>query len=128
VPEEKPLLPYKAGNRIQFNRSLLLSSLFLQIFFIFCRFCLFVLLSFLSFVLPLTVLFRYFAQSRGTSYVYDIPAVFAKAITRSWRLKGLREPPMVLQCKELQLDKNNHLVPVRYERYDCSFRSFRSSR
>lgn len=50
VPEEKPLLPYKAGNRIQFN--------------------------------------RYFAQSRGTSYVYDIPAVFGKAITRQWRQKG----------------------------------------
>lgn len=75
VPEVKPILPYKAGNRIQFN--------------------------------------RYFAQSRGTSYVYDIPAVFAKSITRQWRLKGLREPSEVLKFQELQLNaQTGELSPI----------------
>eukprot|EP01127_Copromyxa_protea_P000151 TRINITY_DN10146_c0_g1_i1.p1 TRINITY_DN10146_c0_g1~~TRINITY_DN10146_c0_g1_i1.p1 ORF type:complete len:2150 (-),score=588.81 TRINITY_DN10146_c0_g1_i1:49-6171(-) len=78
VPEVKSLLPYQAGNRIQFN--------------------------------------RYFAQSRGTSYVYDIPAVFAKAITRTWRQKGLREPTEVLKFKELQLNEAGELVPLTHDK------------
>lgn len=54
---------------------------------------------------------RFLAQSRGTSYVYDLPAMFHKSVARAWSRAGATPPasPLVV-AKELVVDASGNLV------------------
>lgn len=54
---------------------------------------------------------RYLAQSRGTCYVHDLPAMFSKAIARAWSKRGATPPAELLTVQELIVE-NDKLVPV----------------
>jgi hypothetical protein len=52
------------------------------------------------------------AHSRGTSYVYDIPAMFTKAVNRAWTSRDLAVPEPTVTPQELVVDKSGSLIPT----------------
>jgi len=60
---------------------------------------------------------RYQAHLTGTTYVYDFPDLFSKALQNVWQTSrvtslNLPSPKIYLQSKELVLDEHDHLVEV----------------
>ncbi|OCB90590.1 acetyl CoA carboxylase [Sanghuangporus baumii] len=60
---------------------------------------------------------RYQAHLVGTTYVYDFPDLFAKALQNNWNRQrainpGLVIPKMIFESKELVLDEHDQLVEV----------------
>ena len=60
---------------------------------------------------------RYQAHLTGTTYVYDFPDLFSKALQNVWQTSrvtslNLPQPKIYLQSKELVLDEHDHLVEV----------------
>eukprot|EP01124_Arcella_intermedia_P034343 TRINITY_DN8497_c0_g1_i1.p1 TRINITY_DN8497_c0_g1~~TRINITY_DN8497_c0_g1_i1.p1 ORF type:complete len:2187 (-),score=404.17 TRINITY_DN8497_c0_g1_i1:17-6577(-) len=58
---------------------------------------------------------RYTAQSLGTTYVYDFPKLFGKAVYRSWRSQGNQGkiPENLLTSTEFRLNNENEIVAVK---------------
>ncbi|KAJ7066657.1 acetyl-CoA carboxylase [Mycena amicta] len=60
---------------------------------------------------------RYQAHLIGTTYVYDFPGLFSKALTNVWARARVSDPSLVvpkeiLTSKELVLDENDQLIQV----------------
>src|SRR5438067_233806 len=54
---------------------------------------------------------RFLAQSRGTSFVYDLPAMFSKAVSRSWSKHNKKSPKeKVLEAQEFEVDAQGKFV------------------